>query len=956
MVLIKFLEIWAKMGSEDRKAKYGHIFGYLANQYTNRAFRTGSTGDLDKAVASGRLCAQLISRKNVKDKAGALLNLSNNLRRRYEQDGNSKYLAEAIDSGQEALEYLYWTPDETFAGMDIASFFNDLANKISLRYESTLNMADLDRSIHLAQLALLYSHIPLPKAGALATAESPKPRQQDQIGVESNRRSHEHINSEGEPTRALFTSGSASHKDNAIKIDISSGDPLFLYTLGVKLFLLYLRKRESAILDQAIKAVENSITGEGNSFLAKRKSALSNYLCERYRISKHGPDIVRASKLASDAILLVGSSSPFDILFIVTSAANALLGAYAEKKDQDHLLKASIACRIGLDASPLHHIQRPRCLNILGMAQEKLYRANKDPQCLDSACDSFIEAWNKKSAPLLQRACSVTNLLPLLAERRRFEQGAKVAKETVDLLHIAADKYRSRLDRQYSLSLFTPIAAQICALYVEIGNLELALQHLEIARTVIFGQLMDHRNATKSLKQIVPSYALMLDRQGNEVNIDTFNEMRLHEPYNPGPPFSEGNYREQVMAQLNHGWRNEKREEILKELRDSHKERPVLREFLRPQNIVQKIQASVGDGTVVIVNATTHRSDAILISSALTEAIPLSQEFEAEATSRLAKKWDGSNSKRRVGNDDLRKLLAWLWRSCVQPILEQIRKSKASRKRQRIWWIGTGAASALPFHAAGVYDPGVTEVAHHTENAYHQTLSSYISSLTALVHSKEPVEDRDLGSSKIMIATMPTTPGLVRLTGVTEEADAIKEVISHPFLPLPLELQHPTSKRILENLRPCSFVHFACHGDASPHDPSESGMIFQREVSGDLKQDILTVRDISKIDLWSGSVAYLSACSTAENKAPFLSEEAMNLVTVFQAAGFRHVVGCLWESTDKVNILVAKEFYTSLFRNGGNGWKETDVLANALREAVMESWKTSIKQPLSWAPFVHYGP
>ena len=946
MFRIKIVEIGANFASEDEKEKYAHIFGYMSDRYANSAFATGRKRWLDKAIVSGRLSVKFHSR-NLNYKAGALLNLSHNLRRRYEQSGKSKYLDKAIYSGHQALEFIYLTPNDAHTGSEIAVYFNGLANKLSLHYELTLGTADLDRSIHLAQSALNFSRSGQTQLKAVAPTTA-------QDAIESHVHSDGHINSDAEPTGSIFISGHASHQDNSVEIDISSGDPLYLYNLGVKLFLLYLRTRESAILNQAIDAVEKSITlplGDGASHLAKRKSTLGDCLCERYRISGDRLDIDKARLSTMEGIELIGSSPPFDILFIATSAANALLGVYAESNDLDDLKRAAIVCRIGLKLSPPNHIQRPRCLNILGMAQEQLYNGEKHPQYIDDACDSFLEAWNKKNASLLHRACSVTNLLPLLAERRRFGQGVKIAKETVELLQNVADMYKPRGDRQYLLSLFAPVAAQICAIHLEIENLELAIQHLEIARTVILGHLMDHRNVARTLRDF-SSFALMLDDHGNELNIDTFNEMKLHEPYDPGPPFREDDYRAQILTQLTHGWRNQKGEEILKELRDSHKKKSPsdLRERLRPQVKIQEIQTYVGDGTIVIINSTRHRSDAILISSALTEKIDLPREFEAEATSRLARKWDGTRPGRGKGNKNLGELLAWLWTSCVLPVLEQIRSSKASQERQRIWWLGTGSASALPFHAAGVYGSNLEE------NAYHQTLSSYISSIRALANSRKHVEGRDLGSSRIMIATMPTTPEMADLAGVTEEAHAIKDVISDRFLLPPLELQYPTSKTILQNLRSCNFVHFACHGVADPHDPSNSGTIFQREVSGKLKQDILTVRDISKIDLWNNSVAYLSACSTAENKATFLSEEAINLVTGFQVAGFRHVVGCLWPSMDKVSTLVAKEFYTLLFRNSAHGWKESDVVANALREAVMKSWKTSLRQPLSWAPFVHYGP
>lgn len=51
----------------------------------------------------------------------------------------------------------------------------------------------------------------------------------------------------------------------------------------------------------------------------------------------------------------------------------------------------------------------------------------------------------------------------------------------------------------------------------------------------------------------------------------------------------------------------------------------------------------------------------------------------------------------------------------------------------RIWWIGTGLASSLPFHAAG----------HHTTGSVENTYSCAISSYTPSLKSLRYVRDKD---------------------------------------------------------------------------------------------------------------------------------------------------------------------------------------------------------------------
>lgn len=121
------------------------------------------------------------------------------------------------------------------------------------------------------------------------------------------------------------------------------------------------------------------------------------------------------------------------------------------------------------------------------------------------------------------------------------------------------------------------------------------------------------------------------------------------------------------------------------------------------------------------------------------------------------------------------------------------------------------------------------------------------------------------------------------------------------------------------------------------------------------KQDRLTVQTVSELNLRHTRLAYLSACSTAENKAARLADEVIHVVSGFQVAGFPHVVGCLWPSNDRICVEVAGGFYTALLDQREMRW-DTDEVAGALREAVMAVRAKERGTPLYWAQFVHYGP
>lgn len=107
--------------------------------------------------------------------------------------------------------------------------------------------------------------------------------------------------------------------------------------------------------------------------------------------------------------------------------------------------------------------------------------------------------------------------------------------------------------------------------------------------------------------------------------------------------------------------------------------------------------------------------------------------------------------------------------------------SPASDKIQRVWWIGTGTASSLPFHAACQYHNGRVAEA---ESCFDQTIPSYTPTIKALRNArKRPLAVGKLNSkdTSVVIVTMPTTPGQIALSGVAREEKVITEATKHAY-------------------------------------------------------------------------------------------------------------------------------------------------------------------------------
>lgn len=215
--------------------------------------------------------------------------------------------------------------------------------------------------------------------------------------------------------------------------------------------------------------------------------------------------------------------------------------------------------------------------------------------------------------------------------------------------------------------------------------------------------------------------------------------------------------------------------------------------------------------------------------------------------------------------------------------------------------------------------------------------ASEIPTIKALQYARERVNIANLSFDdrrNVLIVTMPQTPNAEALPGARAEGSEVMATIGSSASVETLEL--PDVAAAMARLQQCHIAHFACNGLSNPYDPSESGLILQTACTGtEPRQDILNVRTACQAYLVHAEIAYLSACSTAQNRAVRLSDEVLHIVSGFQIAGFQHVIGCLWPSDDKVCVDVAKTFYSGLSQDG-NMRCDDRAVALALHKAILK--------------------
>ena len=224
-------------------------------------------------------------------------------------------------------------------------------------------------------------------------------------------------------------------------------------------------------------------------------------------------------------------------------------------------------------------------------------------------------------------------------------------------------------------------------------------------------------------------------------------------------------------------------------------------------------------------------------------------------------------------------------------------------------------------------------------------VSSYIPTIKALGFSREKIrKQKDEIQKQILIVTASDD----RLD-FEEEVHDIKGIISKHYKTI--SLTDRSKQEVLDQLRHSSIIHFACHGISNSLDPSSSYLRL-----GNANEELLTIDDLAKVKHDRAQLAYLSACSTAENSASHLIDEMIHLANAFQQSGYPHVIGTLWEADNECAAIVAKRFYESLLVTApDNKWHNN--IAYALHEAVktlmQDKWFK--EDYLAWAAFIHIG-
>ncbi len=913
---------------------------------------------------------------NHPDYPGLLNNLGLRLGQNYSITGDTTKIDDAI-------RYLTQAEAITLDGHPLrAMVLSNLGWHVGLRYSTNNTEADLEKSIRLLREAVLTSPDNDPE----------EPGYLNNLGLQLGER--------------YLRTGAVADLDAAIQhlrkaVDATREDHPEMATyhsnLGALLGDRHSRIGALADLEEAIQLLRQAVKATPQSHLQfpLLLTNLGAHLSDKWSMTKTEGDLEEAIRLLQQALGYIPDDHParivqFDILAI------SLGRKYSNTNQISDLEEAILFARKAVDATPPGHPYQAKFWNNLGDELGNLYLRTKKMADLEEGIAYLEQAVKDMPAEHPDRSALLTNLGDQLILRQTktarpedlqhaidhlqaallqgnshtisrilagksilgvtsdWQQAYEAASISVALVPRLSSRSLRNADRIHALSQVVGLASDAAAVALQAGKTPLAaLCLLEQGRGVLGASLEELRADMLRLREMDPELAEHFVRVRDELEASA-----------PLKPQLEGG---KVLDASSRAWAR-RRYEASKEF-DGLLARiqglPEFHDFLRPPSEAD-MRAAARCGPVIVVNVSQFRCDALIVETHRLRALHLPDLSKQDIQDKA---WEGNLGRHEV--------LEWLWYKVAQPILDALgftQPPPSDDALPHVWWIPTGPLSKFPLHAAGLHR------ARSAETVLDRAMSSYASSIRALVHGQRrplrPPLSAATGDDEALLVAMEHTPGAKdALPFAIREVAVVRDVCESMAL-------RPVStagrkQDVSQRLRACRVFHFAGHGATDTSNAANSRLL--------LADGVLRVAELLELNLAPGApfLAYLSACGTGRVRAETSVDESIHLMSAFQLAGFRHVVGTLWEVLDEVCIDVARITYETIHAGGATDssvcrglhdasrWlRDRDVDAILARKDKPEPERepadtgaTRDVRPYDagrglvavWAPYVHYG-
>jgi len=672
--------------------------------------------------------------------------------------------------------------------------------------------------------------------------------------------------------------------------DILSNDTFHqsscLRALGMAHYRRYQALNNKTDLDTAIGLFQKSlqVMSLGHPNRASRLYDLGAAYHDRYNVTSNEVDLDKAIQLYEESI----ESSParlHDQDSQISSLGRAYRARYLKKDSIKDLDKSVCLFEKFLDQTPEDHTSRATRLNDLAVVYIDRHQESSIGSDLDKAILLLREALNHALSPSPDRLVAAKVLFYLHTELEAWGEAHRLAQVAVRLLPSVVPRLLGAVYKQSILSQDAGLASDAAAIAFTAERRAFdALQLLETGRGVISGLFYELAADVAKLRAVHPALS------------ESFIHLKkkLEAPTTSGLTQTMQNDVFRIISSpldgregLNASSKTPEEQSYIGSQLDKLivyiRKQPGFENFLLAPS-EEEMRAAARCGPIVAINVSDFRCDAILIEQHQIRSLylPLLNMSEIQLKTETAAL-------------DSPKTLEWLWDVIANPVLEALgyTQSRSNGHWPHMWWVPTGPLSRFPIHAAGYH------YRQSCESVLDRVMSSYSSSIKAIISGRQRPQHSVSGQA--LLLAMEHTPGSSYLPFASQEIAVLQDLMQSMSVE-PTVLGHRKSDVTLL-LRDCSVFHFAGHGHIDREKPSNSRLI--------LEDGPLTVGELMEMKLQNRPpfLAYLSACGTGQIKDDEFMDEGIHLISAFQMAGFRHVIGTLWEVDDGYCVDIARHTY-----------------------------------------------
>jgi tetratricopeptide (TPR) repeat protein len=915
----------------------------LRVQLYHRYSRTKDFSTLEEAVVAAQNCVQATPEDHP-DRGGRLKSLGFLFDSRYSVTGVTTDLEEGVRVAQDCINK---TPEDH---PDRGERLNFLGAQLAKRYLRTGAMGDLDTAIRITQEAISKtsgSVDQLQRAGWLNNLAVCLGNRYSMTGA---------VDDLEKAIQAARDAVAKTPESSETHSNITS----CLNNLGYLLQGRYSRLQQSDDINEAITLLRRAIAlipVDNKIHTADLNNNLGLALGQRFLGTESETDINEAIDSVQAAVYITSKRHPN-----WAKRLHNLAGLYGKRYSSTKSivdLDTSISmAQKAVDATPEDVSDRGTYLHSLGIALGTRFLNTNSQADLEGATSCYRFALFDPSLSVMSRIRAGKALLGCYAFMEDWGQAYDTSNVVLDLIPKLTPRSLMNSDKQHLLSQITGLASDAAAVALHHGKSPLAaLKFLEQGRGVLLGSLEDLQSDTIDLQKKHEQFAEQFMRLRDELDPhplrDTTPTQDIFQPW-------------QAQATRRYDAANEF-DELITKIR----QQPGFEDFLLAPSD-ENIHSAAKCGPIVIINVSTYRCDAIIVGHDQTRSLAL-PNLDCQKIEEVACESD-------LGHPDV---LEWLWDVTVKPVLDALGfcQPPSSDAFPHLWWIPTGLLTKFPLHAAGQFRNNIGD------NTLDRVMSSYNLSIKAILRGRQHRIEVPVPSafSQALLISMPETPG-----SFNRLPFAAKEVLMLHGVCKSMDIDSiepkPYKQEVVALMPSCQIFHFAGHGSTSRTDPSRSQLLLK-----DWQSDPLTVSTLMEMNLREKSpfLAYLSACGTGQIKDNRFVDESIHLISAFQLAGFRHVVGTLWGVIDELCVDMARLTYEGMrdksmtdesvcwglhtaTRKMRNKW----VSKRAERREASKLVKLSLvkgdirrsdlgrdmdidnlddEEPLPWVPYVHFG-